>query len=96
MAIIRTTRFTAEPADAEQVLARRAALIAALRAATPGLTEARLTRIDERTWVDMWRWDSLADLEAATALAPSLPETKAAFEVAKDPSAEQGELVDER
>jgi hypothetical protein len=30
------------------------------------------------------------------ALAPSLPEAEAAFAVAKEPTAEQGELVDER
>jgi quinol monooxygenase YgiN len=96
MTIIRTTRFTADPAQTEEVLTRRAALIDALRAATPGPAEARLTRIDERSWLDIWRWESQADLEAAMALAPSLPEAEAAFAVAKEPTAEQGELVDER
>ncbi|TMR18280.1 hypothetical protein ETD86_22105 [Nonomuraea turkmeniaca] len=95
-AIIRTTRFTADPAATEEVLTRRVALIAALRARRSGPTEASLTRIDERTWVDIWRWESQADLEAAMEVAHTLPEAKAAFEVAQDPSAETGELVDER
>jgi uncharacterized protein HemY len=89
-AIIRTTRFTADPAATEKVLAARAALIAVLRAKISGPSEAKLIRIDERTWVDIWRW------EAAAELAPTLPEARAAFAVANDPTAESGELVDER
>jgi hypothetical protein len=93
--IIRTTRFTADPAATDQVLAARSALLAALRAKISGPSEAKLVRIDERTWVDIWRWDSPADLEAASELAPTLPEARAAFAVAKDPTAETGELIDE-
>ncbi|MEV0378730.1 hypothetical protein [Nonomuraea sp. NPDC050643] len=96
MAFIRTVRFTADPADADQVLARRAALIAAVRAGFPGLAETRLTRIDEGTWADHWRWNSRAEMDAVIAAGPSLPEAKSAFEVVKDASVELGELVDER
>jgi hypothetical protein len=95
MALIRTTRFTADPADADLVLDRRGRLIAALRARYAGPTETRLVRLDERTWVDMWRWDSSEILNAALAGAPSLPEAAAAFAVARDVSAEHGELVAE-
>ncbi|MFD2767456.1 hypothetical protein [Micromonospora eburnea] len=95
MTLIRTTRFTADPADADTVLERRSNLLAAVRAAFTGPTETRLIRLDERTWVDMWRWDSPETLQAALAGAPSLPEAAAAFAVARDVSAEQGELVDE-
>jgi hypothetical protein len=95
MALIRTTRFTADPADAPIVLERRRQLIEAIRAAFSGPTETRLVRVDERTWVDVWRWDSPEILHAALDGAPSLPEAAAAFAVARDVSAEQGELVDE-
>ncbi|MDP4502797.1 hypothetical protein [Nonomuraea turcica] len=78
------------------MLAARAALIAVLRAKISGPSEAKLIRIDERTWVDIWRWESPADLEAAAELAPTLPEARAAFAVANDSTAESGELVDER
>jgi hypothetical protein len=95
MALVRTTRFTADPADADLVLERRGRLIAAIRAAYAGPTETRLIRVDERTWVDMWRWDSPEILSAALAGAPHLPEAAAAFAVARDVTAEQGELVAE-
>ena len=95
MALIRTTRFTADPADADTVLERRGKLLEAIRATFAGPTETRLIRVDERTWVDMWRWDSPEILNAALAGAPRLPEAAAAFAVVRDVSAEQGDLVDE-
>lgn len=95
MALIRTTRFTADPADADLVLERRGQLIEAIRARYAGPTETRLIRVDERTWVDMWRWDSPEILDAALGGAPSLPEAAAAFAVARDVTAEQGELAAE-
>lgn len=95
MSVIRTTRFTADPADAAQVLERRRNLLHAIRAEFGGPAETRLIRVDERSWVDMWRWDSPETLEAALAGGPKLPEAAAAFEVARDVSAEQGDVVDE-
>ncbi len=96
MAIIRTTRFKADPARAEEVIARRAELIYAVRAAFAGLAEARLARVSEDTWVDMWRWDSPASMQAALAGAPALPEAAVAFSLARDVTAENAELIDER
>jgi quinol monooxygenase YgiN len=96
MAVIRITRYSVDPADTEELLTRRAALISAVRAAFPGLTEARLARLDEQTWVDIWRWDSAEHAQAAFSAAPALPEAQAAFAFAKDATAEQAEIVDER
>jgi quinol monooxygenase YgiN len=96
MAIIRTVHFKADPGHAEEMIARRAALISAVRAAYNGLTEARLARAGEDTWVDMWRWDSPASMQAALAGAPALPEAAAAFSLTRDLTAEEAELVDER
>jgi hypothetical protein len=95
MALIRTVRFTADPADADLVLERRGQLIAAIRARYAGPTETRLVRVDDRTWLDMWRWDSPEILSAALAGAPQLPEAAAAFAIARDITAEQGEVVAE-
>ncbi|GAA3666541.1 hypothetical protein GCM10022224_033210 [Nonomuraea antimicrobica] len=96
MAFLRVVRFTADPADAEQVLARRAALIDAVRGRFPGLTQTRLARVDERTWVDSWCWDSPDTLAAAVAVAHDLPESGPAFALVKDATSEEGEIVDER
>ncbi|MEU4482357.1 hypothetical protein AB0F68_30475 [Micromonospora sp. NPDC023966] len=95
MALIRITRFTADPADADTVLERRRNLLDAIRSAFGAPTETRLIRVDERTWVDMWRWDSPETLRAALDGAPRLPEAAAAFAVARDVTAEQGDVVDE-
>ncbi|MFG3437036.1 antibiotic biosynthesis monooxygenase [Nonomuraea sp. NPDC047897] len=95
MAVISVTRFQAEPADAEQVRARHAALVTAIRAAQPGLTEARLGRLDDGTWIGVWRWDSAADLGAARQAASGTPAAVAAFAVARDVMAEDIEVLDE-
>lgn len=98
MSIVRITRFTANPADADEMLARRAALISAVRAAYSGLSETRLGRVDEQTWVDTWRWDSVAELDAAQAGVANgaVPEAGPAFALTTNTTAEQAEIVDER
>jgi hypothetical protein len=94
MAITNTLRFTVEPSDTEELLRRRATLIETVRGRFPGLTEARLARVDDTTWVDSWRWRSPEDLQRAADAA--LPEAAAAFELTRDVSQELGEVVDER
>jgi hypothetical protein len=96
MTVIRTSRFTTDPSRTKEMLTRRADLISAIRAAHPGLAEARLARVGEDTWVDAWRWDSPASLQAALAAGPSLPEAAPVFAVIRDLTTEDAELVDER
>ncbi|RZS38873.1 antibiotic biosynthesis monooxygenase [Herbihabitans rhizosphaerae] len=93
MSIAVITRFTANPQDAEQLTARHAALVAATRASCPGPAEARLGRVDDESWVAIWRWESAEHLAAARASAPGSAEARAAFELAKDPTGEDVELV---
>jgi hypothetical protein len=95
MAFIRTTRFTADPADASEVLARRRQMLAALRSGPGGPAETRLIRVDERTWVDMWRWDSPEALQTAAEAAHHMPEATAAFALVSDLAFEQGDVADE-
>lgn len=96
MTIIRITRFETEPAAVDDMLARRADLIAAVRGRYTGPELTRLARLDERTWLDTWHWDSQATLDAALAGAPTMPEARAAFALTTNSAAEQGALVDER
>jgi len=96
MAIVRFTRFTADPSDTDELLARRADLIGAVRSRFPGLTATRLARLDDGTWVDTWQWESAAALQAVTDAVAGLPEAAAAFALTTAPTAEQAELVDER
>ncbi len=65
MTVLRITRFTVNPADAEEMQARRATLVSAIRATSPGLVETRLAKYDDQTWIDIWRWDSPASAQTA-------------------------------
>ncbi len=66
------------PAERRDVfLARRPAAIAALRRAFPGLLDARLAEFDDGTWIDVVRWRSREEAEAAAAGLPQLEEAGA-------------------
>jgi hypothetical protein len=97
MTVLRMIRFSLlDPAKSETMLTKRVDLIAAVRANFPGLTETRLARVDDETWLDQWIWDSVEALETALAGGPSLPEAKAAFSLVRDANEERAELVDQR
>ena len=96
MTVARFARFHVEPANVDEMISKRAALIAAIRDRFPGLTEARLARLDERTWVDVWRWESTADLQRALRGGPTVPEAPAVFALAQELTTEDAEIVDER
>jgi hypothetical protein len=66
MADIRIHRYTVDPADIEELRARRAKLIAAVRAAHHGLIDARLVRLDSGTFIDSWRWESAEQMQVAS------------------------------
>ncbi|WP_432949705.1 hypothetical protein ACQPXM_17160 [Kribbella sp. CA-253562] len=96
MSVLRLTRLTVTPADVDEMLVRRSALIEAVRKTTDGLTETKLARVDDETWLDVWRWESGDALDAVTAVAPTWPEAQAAFALVQDATVERLELVDER
>ncbi|GAA2394736.1 antibiotic biosynthesis monooxygenase [Nonomuraea africana] len=95
MSVITVTRFQIDPADAEQLRDRHAALVAATRAACPGLTEARLGRLDDETWVGVWRWDSAPSLQAARQAVPGNAEATAAFALTRESTVEDIDVLDE-
>lgn len=95
MAVVRSHHYTVNPATIEEFLARRATLITAIRAAYSGLAEARLTRLEDGTYTDTWRWDTAGQMQAAFP-AMSLPEAGAAMSLTQDATAQNGEIIDER
>lgn len=95
MAVVRIHRYGVDPTDLEQLLARRTTLIDAIRAAHPGLAEAQLTRLEDGTFTDIWRWDSAEQMQAALAAMP-IPEAGPAMALAKDATVVDGEIVDQR
>lgn len=96
MAVVWIHRYRVDTADEGEFLARRAALIAAMRAEHPGLAEARLIRLEDGAFIDSWRWDSHEDTRAALAAAPTMREVGAAMSLTKDATNEDGEIVEER
>ena len=97
MSLIAITRFEATTDDATDIRGKHNALVDAVRAAIPGLTEARLGRLEDQ-WVGVWRWESADDLKAARELAPTLAETKAAFALVREGTSAVDEIdvIDER
>jgi hypothetical protein len=96
MPVARTHRYTVDPANLDEMLAKRATVIAAIRSSHPGLTETRLTRLEDGTYTDVWRWDSAEQMRAAFAAVPAIPEARAAMSLTRDATAVNGEIIDER
>jgi hypothetical protein len=95
MAVAKTHHYSVEPADLAELLVRRADLITAVRAAYPGLAGTQLTRLEDGTFTDTWRWDTAERLRAARP-ATELPEARAAMSLVHDHTARNGEIIDER
>jgi hypothetical protein len=96
MAALRLARFKVDPADTTEMVARRNALVAAAKETFPGLTGAQLAQVDDKTWIDVWRWDSRTNAQEAIANGSAIPEAAAAFSLVKDITMELAEVVDER
>jgi hypothetical protein len=96
MAVVRIHRYAVDPTDLDEFLARRAALIDAIRAGYSGLAEARLIRLEDGTYVDSWRWDSPEEQRAAGPAAREIPEAGGAMSLTRDATHDDGEIVDER
>src|SRR5262245_29579473 len=97
MAPVRMHRYTVDPADLEELIARRAKLLDAIRAAHPGLAEARLTRLEDGTFTDVWRWESAEQMRAALAGMSGFGALAgAAWSLTRESSSVDGEIVDER
>jgi hypothetical protein len=95
MTVLSYSRYVVEPENADDHVVRRAALITAVRAEVPGLGPTRVARVDERTWLDVWLWESRESVEAARAYAPTLPEAAAAFALLGEHRLEFADVVDE-
>jgi len=52
MAVVRTQRYTVDPADLDELLARRVLLFAAVRAGYPGVAEPQLTQLEAGSLAD--------------------------------------------
>jgi len=94
MTVLRLDGFTIDPADTGELLTRHAALAAVAKDAFPGLTDVQLAKIDDQRWIDVWRWDSLANAQAAAAQGPAIPEAGAAFSLTKSLAVDYADVLD--
>lgn len=95
MAVLRIVRFKTDPDRAEEMLQTRARLIAATRERFAGLTETRLARLDEATWIDHWRWESADHMQRALDNVTTIPGAGNAFSLISDPRPEIATIVEE-
>ena len=87
MAAFELARYRVEPENTEELLQRWEAAVDAVRRSFPGLVDANLARLDEQTWIDVWRWESTEAARAAAEGAPSVPEAAAMFSLIAEPLA---------
>jgi hypothetical protein len=95
MSVLRIVRFTTDPARTDEMLEVRAGLIAATRERFEGLTETRLARVDEHTWIDQWHWESAELMQRAIDNVATIPGAGEAFALIAEPSPEVAEVVTE-
>lgn len=95
MTVLRITRFKTDPEKAQEMLAARETLIKKVRESFPGLHEARIAKIDDETYIDVWRWEEMANVQAAIAAVPTMSEAGAAFALTRDATAEFAEVISE-
>ena len=96
MATVRTHRYTLGPDQVEKFLAQRAELIGQWRAAGLDLVETRLYRLEDGTYLDIWRWASDEVMAKAFDTMGEIPLVGATLGMTSEHSAVDGDLVDER
>jgi len=96
MSVVRSHTYSVDPANLEEFLARRASLIGTIRETHPGLTMALLIKLDDDRYSDTWHWASAAQLGAALAAIHTFPEAPLTMALTKDPTAQNGQVVDQR
>lgn len=77
MAAFELARYKVATSKAEALRSSWGAAVRAIRSRYPGLLEAHLARIDNETWTDIWRWETLEAARAAAAGAVEVPEAAA-------------------
>lgn len=92
-AVVRVHHYSVDPVDFPEFRKRRTAVIDAIRAGHPGLTETRLIKFDDGTYTDTWVWDSAEAMKAAAA--GSVAEAGPAWALTTDASAVNGEIIDQ-
>jgi hypothetical protein len=96
MATVRTHRYTVETGNLAAMLERRTNLINGIRSANPAFADATLIRLEDGSYLDIWRWDSADDMQRAAQAARDFPLVGATLSLTTDHTVIDGEVLDER
>lgn len=96
MATVRTHRYTVETGSLATMLEHRTNLIDGIRSANPAFAEATLIKLDDGSYLDIWRWESAEDMQRASQVAASIPLVGATLSLTADHSVLDGEVLDRR
>lgn len=96
MAAVRTHRYTVQTGNLDAMLERRTNLIDGIRSANPAFSGATLVRLEDGSYLDIWRWESAQDLRRAAEAAAKVPLVGATLSLTADHTTIDGEILDER
>lgn len=96
MARVRTHRYRVDTGDLVEMLEQRSNLINGIRSANPAFAAATLIRMDDGSYLDIWRWDSAEDMQRAAEAARDVPLVGATLGMTTDHTVIDGEILDER
>lgn len=96
MAVVRTHRYTVETGRLAQMLEQRSTLIQGLRAAHPAFSAATLVRLEDGSYLDIWRWESADAMQVAAQAARDVPLAGATLGLTTERETLDGEVLDER
>jgi L-aminopeptidase/D-esterase-like protein len=84
------------PGHEDAFLTERDGMIAAVRAAHPGLVRAQLVDLGDGQWMDLVRWQTIEEAHAAAADFPNIPQAGAwALHIAEVTSMTHGHIAHE-
>lgn len=94
MPAVRVHRYAVDPGDLESFLGQRTELVLAIKN-NPAFAGAVLTRLEDGTYLDTWRWESAEQMHAALEAATGFPLVRATLAHTTDASAQNGEIIDD-
>jgi len=96
MAAVRTHRYTVDTGNLDAMLEQRNALITGIRSANPAFSGATLVRLEDGSYLDIWRWESAEDMRRAAEAAAKVPLVGATLSLTTGHTTLDGEVLDER
>ena len=96
MTAVRIHRYSVDPAQLDDLLTRRAQLIARIRSGFPALNATTLVKLEDDTYVDTWHWESAEQMNTALAAAAGAPPVAETLGLTEDHVVHSGEVIDQR